>query len=335
MSSADDPPLYRVHDASAHHHHRHLLPPRPGLPITPPELDHDRALLRGVGDVAQDLDKLVHRLNRKPIFQDSLRWHFLEQAGREEESREEMGQGRRGQYEEPNVYSTHTSMQPQPSEPTPSLDPIPELSMQCDPCPSMLPPLCDPLQPASPYQCNTGTAAEARAEERLLCKSSDVKRPRRGTETRLHKSASNLRMLGLVTGMIENGVQCNVQNSTPSSPSKSSSTSSALHASLRRIEAQDPMDPHLLPSRMQLEVDQGFSELDEETLLSDNLALRHAGTPAGIRKFGFLRYRSSTEAAQSCKNMKKSVPRMRRRRRTNSASTPEPSTSQKPPSTTA
>ncbi|KAI0471361.1 hypothetical protein F4859DRAFT_117414 [Xylaria cf. heliscus] len=357
MSSSADRPLYRIHHHHHHHHHNHnhnhnnhdrdhdhdhdaparpLLLPPPGLPMTPPELDHDRDLLHGVGvgDVTRDLDKLVHRLNRKPIFQDSLRWHYLEQAAREDDPTEETDEGRRVQYERPNLlYSMPMPMQLQPSEPTPALDPIPELSMQCDPCPSMLPPLCDPLQSVGPSRCSS-VAADAQAEERSLCKSSDVKRPRRGTDTRLHKSASNLRMLGLVTDMIENGVQCNVQNSTPS-PTKTSSTSLALPASMRYIEAQDPADSHLIPGRMQLEIDQGFSELDEETLLNDNLTLRHAGTPAGIRKFGFLRYRSSTEAAQSCKNMKKSVPRMRRRHRSNTASTSESSTSQKPPSTAA
>ncbi|KAI0451640.1 hypothetical protein F5B21DRAFT_506970 [Xylaria acuta] len=328
--TSDDPPLCRIHDAST----QPPLSPRPGLPMTPPELDHDRGLFHGVGDVSRDLDKLVHRLNRKPIFQDSLRWHFLGQAGRDEESTGEIEEERGVRYEGSNVYSTQISMPLQPSEPTPVLGPIPELSVQCDPSPSMLPPLCDPLRPAGP--CPFGSvAAEARAEERLLCKPSDVKRPRRGTETRLHRSASNLRMLGLVTGMIENGVQCNVQNSTPSSPNRTPSTSSALPASKRYIEAQDPADPDLLPDRMQLEIDQGFSELDEETLLNDNMALRHAGAPAGIRKFGFLRYRSSSEAAQSCKNMKKSVPRMRRRRKTNTTPTPESSTSHKSPSTAA
>ncbi|KAI0186736.1 hypothetical protein EV127DRAFT_165277 [Xylaria flabelliformis] len=337
MASADDPPLYRIHDASV----RQPLSPHPALPMTPPELDHDRALLHGVGgDVAQDLDKLVHRLNRKPIFQDSLRWCFLEQQARGDEGfTEEMEEEREVRYEGSNAFSTQMPMpmqlQPQPSEPTPALDPIPELSMQCDPCPSMLPPLCEPLQPPSSSYPFNSVVAEARPEEKLPCKPSDVKHPRRGMEGRLHKSASNLRMLGLVTGMIENGVQCNVHNSTPSSPTRKLSVSSTLPASMRHIEAQDPIEPHLLPSRLQLEVDQGFSELDEETLLNESLALRHAGTPAGIRKFGFLRYRSSSEAAQSCKNMKKSVPRMRRRRKPSTTPASESSTSQKPPPTAA
>ncbi|KAI0551625.1 hypothetical protein F4679DRAFT_538602 [Xylaria curta] len=327
MASADDPPLYRIHDASV----RQPLSPHPALPMTPPELDHDRPLLNGVGDVTQDLDNLVHRLSRKPIFQDSLRWCFLEQARGDEGSTEEVEEERQVRYEGPNAFSTQMPMQLQPSEPTPALDPIPELSMQCDPCPSMLPPLCEPLQPPSSYPFDN-VVAESRPEGKLPCKPSDVKHPRR-MESRLHRSASNLRMLGLVTGMIENGVQCNVHNSTPSSPTRKLSVPTTLPTSMRYIEAQDPVEPHLLPGRMQLEIDQGFSELDEETLLNENLALRHAGTPAGIRKFGFLRYRSSSEAAQSCKNMKKSVPRMRRRRKPSTTPASDSSTSQKPPPT--
>ncbi|GAW16239.1 hypothetical protein ANO14919_056620 [Xylariales sp. No.14919] len=331
MASTDEPPLYHhLHDASVQHQHQHQPQPlssRPSLPMTPPELDHDRDLLNDVGEVTEDLDKLVHRLNRRPILQDSLRWHGLDKegvSGETEGTREEMA----FQCEGPDALCTQMSMQLQPSEPTPVLDPIPELSMSCDPCPSTIPPLCDTLQPPGPIHFNH-MVADPLADDKSLSKTNDAKRPRRATDVRLHKSASNLRMLGLVTGMIENGVQCNVQNSTPPSPTGTSSTTSlAVPASMRYIEPQDPIDSHLLPGRMQLEVDMGFSELDEETMLNDNLALRHASTPAGIRKFGFLRYRSSTEAAQSCKNMKKSAPRMRRRLKSNSKSASGPSTSQ-------
>ncbi|KAI0913907.1 hypothetical protein F4823DRAFT_469762 [Ustulina deusta] len=329
MASTDEPPLYR------HRHNAPVQPPlesRPNPPMTPPALDHDRDFLSGIEEVTKDLDQLVHRLNRRPILQESLRWHCLDREERngEAEAGEEQ---KRFQCQGPNVPYMQMSMQVQASEPTPALDPIPELSMPCDPCPSMIPPLCDALQLPAPMHLNS-LAADAPSDDKSLPRTNDLRRPRRATDVRLHKSASNHRMLGLVTGMIENGVQCNVQNSTPLSPAGPSSTSSAIPASMRCVEPSDAMDSHLLPDRMQLEVDMGFSELDEETMLNDSLALRHASTPAGIRKFGFLRYRSSSEAAQSCKNMKKSVPRMRRRRRTSPASAPGSSASQ-PPSTAA
>ncbi|KAI0431216.1 hypothetical protein F5Y09DRAFT_202453 [Xylaria sp. FL1042] len=351
MASTDEPPLYRrrFHDAP-------VPQPRdshPSPPMTPPELDHNKAFFHGIEEVAKDLDQLVHRLNRRPILQDSLRWHFLDDGQRDGEERErERGRVReweRIEEEEedgkmrlrrereaphgPNGPCTHMSMPLQPLEPTPALDSIPELSMPCDPCPSTIPPLCDTLQPPGPIHFDT-LVTDAPSDDKFLPKANDHKRPRRATEVRLHKSASNLRMLDLVTGMIENGVQCNVQTSTPPSPAKTASASSAIPASMHRIEPKDSTDSHLLPGRMELEIDMGFSELDEDTLLNDNLALRHVNTPAGIRKFGFLRYRSSSEAAQSCKNMKKSVPRMRRRRRTNTAPTSESSASQ-PPTTMA
>ncbi|KAI0538829.1 hypothetical protein GGR58DRAFT_279157 [Xylaria digitata] len=341
MASTDEPPLYHLHDVSVrqqqqqqqqHQLQQQSLPSRPSWPMTLPELNHDGHLLNGVEDVAGDLDKLVHRLNRRPILQDSLRWHFLDKEEGNGEATEETGRDMVFQCEQ---MSMQLQPQPQPSEPTPALDPIQEHSMSCDPCPSTIPPLYDNLQPPDPVHFDN-IVAEAPSDNKSPSKTNDAKRPRRATDVRLHKSASNLRMLGLVTDMIENGVQCNVQSSTPPSPTGTSSTSLAIPASMRYVEPHDSVDSHLLPGRMQLEVDMGFSELDEEALLNDNLALRHASTPSGIRKFGFLRYRSSTEAAQSCKNMKKSAPRMRRRHKTNSTSTPASSApASRPPSSVA
>ncbi|KAI0875461.1 hypothetical protein GGS24DRAFT_291901 [Hypoxylon argillaceum] len=343
MASTDDPALYRIRELSM----QQSLSPRLSLPMTPPEPDHGRAFSGATGDVAVELDRLVHRLNRKPIFQDSLRWHFLDQDGGHKDIGE-TGADMGFRYEGLNDISTHVPEQWQPLEPTPVLSPvlgpIPEASMQDDPYPRTTIPTplpCEPCQPLQPLQSPGlsrphGLVPDVAPEDKTLSKPSDIKRPRRSTDTRLHKSASNLRMLDLVTGMIENGVQCNVQNSSPPSPSKTPSTSSAFPASMNCIEPQDPVTPLALPGRMQLEIDMCHGELDEEALLNDNLALRHASAPAGIRKFGLLRYRSSSEAAQSCKNMKKSVPRMRRRRRTSPARISETSASastSRPPST--
>ncbi|KAK5628970.1 hypothetical protein RRF57_004685 [Xylaria bambusicola] len=338
MASPDEPPLYHhpLHDASVQQQSPQPLEQRPNPPMALPELDHDKIFLDGIEEVAKDLDQLVHRLNRRPILQDSLRWRFLdgEERNREMELVEDAKDLRPNR---PNLHYTQTPMQQlQPLEPTPALDPIPEISMACDPCPPTIPEPCGTLQPPGPIHFDN-SIPDAPSDDKCLPKVNiDIKRPRRATDVRLHKSTSNLRMLDIVTGMIENGVQCNVHSSTPASPTGSVSTSSAIPASMRYIEPQDPTDSHMKPDHMPLEIDMGFSELDEDTMLSDSLALRHASTPVGIRKFGFLRYRSSSEAAQSCKNMKKSVPRMRRRHRTNPPSTAGPSTpTTQPPSTTA
>lgn len=335
MEPAGDAAPYHIHEASV----QQPLSPRPSLPMTPPGLHRDVHLLHSTEDVATDLDldRLVHRLNRKPIFQDPLRWHFLAREDGQKET-EETGGGRElrheGLYNNNHSFSMHMSEQWQQSEPIPALGSIPELSMQLDSCPQTIPPWHESPRPPGPSQFDlvSDAPSEDKSEDTSLSKTNDVKRLRRSTDTRLHRSASNLRMLGLVTGMIENGVQCNIQNSSPPSPAGTLSTSSALPASMRFIEPRDPIDPRASPGRMQLEVDVGSNELDEETLLNESLGLRHASTPAGIRKFGLLRYRSSSEAAQSCKNMKKSVPRMRRRRKTNSTPASEASMSRPPSS---
>ncbi|KAI1120756.1 hypothetical protein F5Y10DRAFT_117475 [Nemania abortiva] len=333
MASTDDPAALRYHIRDTPI--PQSLSPRPSLPMTPPELDHRRALSSSSGDVATDLERLVHRLNRKPIFQDSLRWHFLDQE--EEEGHRETRETERGRgfrYEGLNALSARISEQWQPSEPSPALVPIPEVTMQSGLYPETTspPPLCESPRPSGPLRSHS-LVPDAPPEDKPLPKPNDLRRPRRSTDTRLHKSASNLRMLDLVTGMIENGVQCNVQTSTPPSPSKTPS-SSAFPTSIGCIDPPDPMNPHIPPGRMDLEIDMSYGPLDEETLLNDNLALRHASAPAGIRKYGFLRYRSSSEAAQACKNMKKSVPRMRRRRKTSPSRTCESSASaSRPPST--
>ncbi|KAJ3578848.1 hypothetical protein NPX13_g1722 [Xylaria arbuscula] len=340
MTSPDEPPLYQhqLHDASVQPSPL-PLELRANPPIAPSRLDHDTDFLNGIEEVAKDLDQLVHRLNRRPILQDSLRWHFLDDEGRGRE----MGgfeNGKQSQSPKLDVYDAHTSIQQsQHLEPTPMLNPIPEMFIACAPCSSITPQPCDTLQPSGPMHSDRSVPDAAlrkmTSDEKTAHRvNTDMKRSRRPTDVRLHKSASNLRMLGLVTGMVENGVQCNVHNSTPPSPTGALSTSSAIPASMRYIEPQDPLDS-CMPDRMPLEIDMGFSELDEDTMLNDSLALRHASTPAGIRKFGFLRYRSSSEAAQSCKNMKKSVPRMRRRRRTNPPSTNGSTTSTSHPPSTA
>ncbi|KAI1116279.1 hypothetical protein F5Y14DRAFT_76491 [Nemania sp. NC0429] len=335
MEPAGDAARYHIHEVSV----QQPLSPRLSVPMIPPGLeggrdrdrDKDSDLLDGTEDVATDLDQLVHRLNRKPIFQDSLRWRFLRTENGQEETEQTGGSEelRREALYHNHSLSMHMSEQWQALEPVPALGPIPELSMQFNPCPQTIPPWREAPRLPGPSQFVDMTA-DAPSENKAPPKTNDVKRPRRGTETRLHRSASNLRMLDLVSGMIENGVQCNVQNSTPPSPAKVLSTPLVLPACTQYIEPRDPIDPRSSPGRMQLEVDMGSTELDEDTLLRESLALRNASTPAGIRKLGFLRYRSSSEAAQACKNMKKSVPRMRRRHKTNSTAASEASVSRPP-----
>ncbi|KAI1270496.1 hypothetical protein F5Y18DRAFT_14460 [Xylariaceae sp. FL1019] len=298
----------------------------PAMPDTPPESEGDLP----PHDVGANIDILVHRLNRKPLLHDSLRWQFLDA---------EQGPVNL----EPEPIATYAKIPVRPNHPpehaehTPALSPILEPINASFSRPCMSPsvnstPSLYPSPPLQHEQISTSHLARATSQSQQQ----SLKRLRRPTESRLHKSASNLRMLDLMSGMVENGVQCKVQTSTPPSPTKTCSTSSVLPLPVAKgfIEPQDLTDPEQLPARMDLEVDMGFSEQDEETMLNETLALRHASTPAGIRKMGFLRYRSSTEAALQCKNMKKSVPRMRRRARTNPPSTAASSTVDGPTTTT-
>ncbi|KAI0012714.1 hypothetical protein F4779DRAFT_18961 [Xylariaceae sp. FL0662B] len=141
----------------------------------------------------------------------------------------------------------------------------------------------------------------------------DNKRSRQQTEARLHSnSSSNLRALDRMTNMIENGVQCNVQISTPGTPILASRRPSSSFAPF--IEPDDNVDqPLLVADNMDFEADSGCGELDDETLFRERQAAMLAATPTGVRKSGVLRYRSSTDVALQCRNMKRSVPRMRRR----------------------
>jgi hypothetical protein len=130
-----------------------------------------------------------------------------------------------------------------------------------------------------------------------------AKRLRRQTDAR----AQNPCLQNLMTTMIHQGVQCNVQVSAPSTPNM---TSRSLHRVPSFMAPLNGSKSDLMDLDTQLEVD---SNCDDDAFLTEALALRRASGPAGVRKYGPVRYRSSAEAAQQCSNMKKNVPRMRRR----------------------
>ncbi|RYP66311.1 hypothetical protein DL770_008818 [Monosporascus sp. CRB-9-2] len=135
---------------------------------------------------------------------------------------------------------------------------------------------------------------------------------RRQTDPRLQQNPC---LEILLTTMVENNVQCNVQGSTPDPPALGS------RSSISRLRASaQPGDNSQLEQAdddlMDLEVDANYCEDDDEILLNDTIALREAGAPAGIRKLGALKYRSSADASSHYRNIKKNIPRMRRRQKT-------------------
>ncbi|KAI1177672.1 hypothetical protein F4777DRAFT_540902 [Nemania sp. FL0916] len=343
MASANDPALDPALDNNKQDAPAQCSPsPYPGVFRTPTTPGYSMDPMNSVGEAGtMDLGQLVHQLHLNRNYPEPLR-RYLGSDEMQDEGFEETERGQELQYEEPDALSVHQPEQWEPSWQTtghppaldPILGPIPEFSMQYNPHSWSMQPFYEPPRSPGPSQFPS-RIPDAPLEDNSASKSIYARRPRRGTETRLHKCASNPRMLDRMTDMIENSVQCKVQTSTPPSPTKGSSTSSAHPLPMQYMETEDTTEAHLAACSLQLEVDMGFTGPDDDALFGEGLSLRDANTPAGIRKVGFLRYRSSSEAAQACKNMKRSVPRMRRRRKPDKpdpTSAAESSTS-KPPST--
>ncbi|KAI0386978.1 hypothetical protein F5Y04DRAFT_74547 [Hypomontagnella monticulosa] len=147
-------------------------------------------------------------------------------------------------------------------------------------------------------------------------------------EPRRNSNFSKPQALDLMSNMIENGVQCNVHASTPTTPlSATRPPSSVDFAPPPILDRSDNSTILEEDTGMKLEVDMDYcaQEEQEEQPPPEILALRNASGPAGIRKFGYLKYRSTLEAAARCKNMRKSVPRMRRRTKTQRSDSAVPS----------
>ncbi|KAH9906868.1 hypothetical protein F4778DRAFT_601571 [Xylariomycetidae sp. FL2044] len=137
------------------------------------------------------------------------------------------------------------------------------------------------------------------------------------------QTSSNPRALKLMTKMIQKGEQCNVQTSSPPSPSEfprppHRPSIISLDGSLIQETADS--------TSMEVDVDADFAGQKDEDSFSEVKALRRVGA-AGIGK---LRCRSALEAALSCKNMRRSAPRMRKRKKVN-----PPTASDAPRSSTA
>ncbi|RYO92286.1 hypothetical protein DL766_001777 [Monosporascus sp. MC13-8B] len=134
---------------------------------------------------------------------------------------------------------------------------------------------------------------------------------RRQTDPRFQQ---NPWLENMLTTMVENNVQCNVQRSSPDPPALGLPSSiSLLRASAQPGDcSQSEQADDVL---MDLAVDANYCEGDDEILLNDTIALREAGAPAGIRKPGALKYRSSVDAGSHSRHMKKNIPRMRRRQK--------------------
>ena len=143
----------------------------------------------------------------------------------------------------------------------------------------------------------------------------------------------------LLTTMVERNVQCNVQGSGPLSklPGPTHRSSYQKFQWFGEPGGSDSGSRSRSGSRsgglasfdymMGLEVDPNYCEGEDEALLHDTVALREAGAPAGIRRKATssnLRYRTSAEVGAQYRNLKRNVPRMRRRPKAKSHDPPVP-----------
>lgn len=113
----------------------------------------------------------------------------------------------------------------------------------------------------------------------------------------------------LVEGLLANESQCRLHRPTPSR--------SNLYSPIEDEDASDI--PESESRSMNLDEDEGFAEMgeDEALALDDEMTLRRASTPSGIRKYNLVRWRTSADCVSAVnmqgKGKVRSVPRMRRR----------------------
>jgi hypothetical protein len=141
------------------------------------------------------------------------------------------------------------------------------------------------------------------------------RRLQRQLNVQLQASSSHIRDINaLVEDMIVTNSQCNLHASTSrphlSSPPPTRAGREDLVVDTTEIQ---------LPGRNIPDEDEGFSEIaDEDWGVEEEMSLRRASTPSGIRKYGVIRWRGSAEcvaAVNSAGRTKiRSVPRMRRRK---------------------
>lgn len=145
-------------------------------------------------------------------------------------------------------------------------------------------------------------------QEALACR-----RLQRQLNVQLQASSTHMRDLNaLLEDMIVTNSQCTLHQSTPrpylSSPPPSIAGGEELVVDTTEIE----------PQRNNFHEDEGFSEIaDEDWGPEEEMTLRRASTPSGIRKYGLIRWRGSADCVapvnSAGRTKIRSVPRMRRR----------------------
>ncbi|TVY86356.1 hypothetical protein LAWI1_G008767 [Lachnellula willkommii] len=137
------------------------------------------------------------------------------------------------------------------------------------------------------------------------------RRLQRQLNVQLQSCSNHMRDINtLVEDMITSNSQCNLHTSA-SRP--------CLESDPREEEDSvvDLLDYE--PRRISVDEDEGFGDYDESLFIKEELSLRRASTPTGIRKYGGLRYKSSSESVGASgmvahgRTKVRCVPRMRKR----------------------
>ena len=142
------------------------------------------------------------------------------------------------------------------------------------------------------------------------------RRLQRQLNVQLQSCSNHVRDINsLVEDMITSNSQCRLHKST-SRPYLSSPPSSRHEEEDLVVDTTESEASHI-----SVDEDEGFGDFeDPSTLLQEEVSLRRASTPSGIRKYGGLRYRASAECVgangvmgSNGKTKVRSVPRMRKR----------------------
>jgi hypothetical protein len=139
------------------------------------------------------------------------------------------------------------------------------------------------------------------------------RRLQRQLNVQLQASSTHMRDLNaLLEDMIVTNSQCTLHQATSrpylSSPPPSGTGSVELVVDTTEFQ----------PQRNNFDEDEGFSEIaDEDWGLEEEMTLRRASTPSGIRKYGLIRWRGSADCVapvnSAGRTKIRSMPRMRRR----------------------
>jgi hypothetical protein len=142
------------------------------------------------------------------------------------------------------------------------------------------------------------------------------RRLQRQINVQMQSSSTHIRDINaLVEDMIVTNSQCRLHQSTsrPYLPIPSPSRLERDELVVDTTEFQSPETSIELPE------DEGFSEIaDEDWGLEEEMTLRRASTPSGIRKYGIIRWRGSAECVSAVnaagRTKVRSMPKMRRRK---------------------